>query len=188
MLLESEIIDYKENKQKIEHWVILKGEYRYETIINFLKEKSIDCTWNNVTCYIKYDKRILINSFKYIVFLEEFLKSALYNFNKKINVRNLEFSNAVSQYLSLENKVEFDNMNIKLLAIKKESLIAFRNSVVHNKILLNKTFKNETLEQILKIFMQILPDSYKKGFIEDINSCSKNITDNLWHITLNNEN
>lgn len=184
MSLENEIIDYCKNKNEIEHWVLLKGEYRYKRIITFLIENNIECTWENITYYIKYDKRILINSFKYIVFLEEFFKSVLYNKNKDSNIMNYEFSKTLNQYLSLENKRDFDNMNIELLSTNKESLIAFRNSVVHNKILLNKTFKGLNLEQMLKIFKEILPDSYKNGFINDINNCSKNITYNLWHIEL----
>ena len=74
MKLENEIIDYDENKKDILHWTKLKGEYRYFSIIEFLKGKNIKCTWNNVTNYIKYDKRILINSFKYIVFIEKLYK------------------------------------------------------------------------------------------------------------------
>ena len=66
MSIENQIVDYKDNIEDIEHWVTLKGEFRYETIIAFLKEKGIECTWKNVTNYIKYDKRILVNSFKYL--------------------------------------------------------------------------------------------------------------------------
>lgn len=87
-MLEEKIIDYKEYVQEILHWVNLKGEYRYLTIIEFLKKKNIECTWNNVTYYIKYDKRILINSFKYIVFLEELYKSFIKK-HKIINQGNL---------------------------------------------------------------------------------------------------
>lgn len=56
-MLEEKIIDYKEYVQEILHWVNLKGEYRYLTIIEFLKKKNIECTWNNVTYYIKYEKK-----------------------------------------------------------------------------------------------------------------------------------
>ena len=87
-MLEEKIIDYKEHEEEILHWVNLKGEYRYLTIIEFLKKKNIECTWNNVTYYIKYDKRILINSFKYIVFLEELYKSFIKK-HKTINQGNL---------------------------------------------------------------------------------------------------
>lgn len=184
MQFENVIIDYNKNKEDIEHWFFLKGELRYEKIISFLKEKNIECTWINVTYYIKYDKRILINSFKYLVFLEEFFKSVIYSENKDAKVMNLEFRKTLDQYLSLDNKCAFDNMNIELLSSKKESLITFRNCVVHNKVLLNRTFKGVNLEEILKIVLEILPHSYREGYIKDINSCAKGITDNLWHIKL----
>ena len=41
MKLENEIIDYYENKEDILHWTKLKGEYRYFSIIEFLKGKNI---------------------------------------------------------------------------------------------------------------------------------------------------
>ena len=83
MFLEEMVVDYTENKEDIKHWTTLKGEYRYERIINFMKKNNIPCTWKNVTNYVKYDKRLLINIFKYIVFIEEFYKSMIYK-NKKI--------------------------------------------------------------------------------------------------------
>ena len=52
MSLENEIIDYCKNKNEIEHWVLLKGEYRYKRIITFLIENNIECTWENITYYI----------------------------------------------------------------------------------------------------------------------------------------
>lgn len=48
MKLENEIIDYYENKEDILHWAKLKGEYRYFSIIEFLKGKNIKCTWNMI--------------------------------------------------------------------------------------------------------------------------------------------
>ena len=60
MPIEKDIVDYKDNESDINHWLLLKGEYRYVTIIDFLKNKNIECTWQNVTYYIKYDKRLFI--------------------------------------------------------------------------------------------------------------------------------
>ena len=82
MSLEEEIIDYKENIEDIIHWTTIKGEYRYCSIIEFLKSKGIKCTWKTVTNYMRYDKRILVNSFKYIVLLEEVFKSFICKYSK----------------------------------------------------------------------------------------------------------
>ena len=75
-------------------------------------------------------------------------------------------------------------IDINFLKTEKDSIIEFRNSVVHNKILLGKTFKNKTLKEVLNIFKMVLPSSYKSGFIKDINNSSKNLTENYWHIHL----
>ena len=58
MNFEKEIIDYEENKVDIEHWMLLKGTFRYKKIIEFLKSQNITRSWKNITNYIKYDKRI----------------------------------------------------------------------------------------------------------------------------------
>ena len=63
-------------------------------------------------------------------------------------------------------------------------IIEFRNSVVHNKILLNHLYNGKTLDEVLKIFVKILPKSYRSGYIKDMNSCSKGITDVSWHIEI----
>lgn len=187
MLLEKEIIDYENNKNDIIHWTTLKGEHRYLMIIDFLKSKNIECTWSNVTYYIKYDKRLLINSFKYIVFLEELYKSFIMN-NKKIKISELNkygFRKSLDEYLSLDNNAKYDGIDLELLKKEKESIINFRNKVVHNKVLLNIKFDNKNLVCILQIFVKILPESYRDGFKKDINSSAKGIIDGSWHIELN---
>lgn len=184
MLLE--IVDYQENEKDIIHWVNLKGKYRYITIINFLKSKNITCIWKNVTNYMKYDKRILITAFKYIVFLEELFKSFISEYKdiKQSALLRYGFKSSLEEYLHLGNNAEYENIDLNLLANEKETIIEFRNSVAHNKILLNRTFNNKNLKEVLNIFVNILPNSYRNGFIKDINNCSKGIIDKLWHIEL----
>lgn len=185
-MLEKEIVDYKQHEQEIRHWVNLKGEYRYQAIIDFLKEKDIICSWNNVTYYIKYDKRILINSFKYIVFLEELYKSFIKQ-NKDVKQSELlryEFKKSLDEYLSIGDKANFDDIDLKLLIAEKDTINLFRNNVVHNKILLTHLYYGKTLEEVLNIFVKILPKSYRAGYVKDMNSCSIGITDKSWHIEI----
>lgn len=183
-MLEERIIDYKQHEQEILHWINLKGEYRYLAIIEFLKNKNIECNWNNVTYYIKYDKRILINSFKYIVFLEELYKSFIKKY-KLINQGELlrfEFGRALDEYLSIGEEANYDDIDLQLLLKEKKTINEFRNSVVHNKILLNHLYNGKTLDEVLNLFVKILPKSYRSGYIKDMNSCTKGITDVSWHI------
>ncbi len=186
MSLEKEIINYNDNIEDIKHWVTLKGEIRYEKIISFLHDKNIECTWENVTSYMKYDKRILLNVFKYIIVLEELYKSfvIMKKGKNKTNVWNKTFDNAYSEYLSLGSKAKYDNINLGLMKNEQEAIRKFRNDVVHNKILLNRKYGGRTLEEILKIFIQILPGEYRHGFIKDINNCCKELVETNWHINI----
>lgn len=185
-MLEKEIVDYKQHEKEIRHWVNLKGEYRYQAIIDFMKKNDIKCSWNNVTYYIKYDKRILINSFKYIVFLEELYKSFIKQ-NKDVNPKVLlryEFKKALDEYLSIGDKANYDDINLELLIAEKDTINLFRNNVVHNKILLTHLYNGKTLEEVLNIFVKILPKSYRVGYVKDMNSCSIGIMDKSWHIEI----
>lgn len=184
MFLEDEIIDYEDNKQDIEHWVTLKGEYRYKSIIEFLKSKNIECNWKNITYYIKYDKRILINSFKYIVFLEEMYKSFITKFNPKLKISGMNFQTSYREYLSLGENAVYDGVDLDAMKKYKKSINSFRNKVVHNNILLNQSFNGVSLEEVLNQFKSILPYSYKEGFVKNINDCSKGLSVDCWHINM----
>lgn len=184
MSLEDKIVDYAINKADVEHRVSLKGEYRYEAIISFLESQNIECTWKNVTYYIKYDKRILINSFKYIVFLEEMYKSFIYKFNSKLKGSKMNFQQAYYEYIKLGEKAIFDGVDLNLMKNYKKSIKDYRNKVVHNNILINQKFNGFSLEEVLHQFVEILPNSYREGFVKDINSCSKGLFEDQWHIEL----
>lgn len=184
MLIEKEIIDYNDNVQDINHWVTLKGEIRYEKIIIFLHEKNIECSWKNISSYMKYDKRILFNTFKYIVVLEELYKSFVAREKRKTKVWNKNFDNAYSEYLSIGSKAQYDSIDLKVMEKEQSTIRKFRNDVVHNKILLDRKYGGKTLEEVLYIFIKILPKEYRHGFITDINSCSNGLVDDNWHINL----
>lgn len=184
MSIENQIVDYKDNVEDIEHWVTLKGEFRYEAIIAFLKEKGIECTWKNITNYIKYDKRILINSFKYLVVLEEMYKSFIYRDKPNNKVINYPFYKAYQEFLSLGETARYDEIDLEIMKAKGKTLNVFRNRVVHNNILIKQKFDGLPLEEVLRLFVEVLPKSYRDGFIKDINDCSKGLVEESWHIVL----
>lgn len=186
MFLKENIKDYDIYKEDIIHWVNLKGEYRYNAIINFMKQLNIECTWRNVTAYIKYDKRILINCFKYIIFLEELYKSYIikYKKDKTSNVFKYSFSKSLDEYLLIEGSTKYDDIHLELLINNKNSLIELRNSIVHNKMLLTHKYDGKTLCEVLNIFIYILPKSYRSGYIKDINNCKKGLIDSTWSVEL----
>lgn len=177
MSLESKIIDYKDNEEDIKHWILLKGEFRYEVIIDILINNKIPTTWENVTKCVKYDKRLLINIFKYIVFLEEYFKSMIFKYKtiEKERLLKYEFSTTLNEFIKLDNAEIYDDMNYGLLKSEKDQIIDFRNSVVHNKILIGQSFKGYSLNRMIDIYTQILPKSYRDGFISDIKKCDKDL-------------
>ncbi len=177
MFLENKIIDYTENEEDIKHWITLKGEYRYLIIIDVMKKYGITTTWENVTNIVKYDKRLLINIFKYIVFLEEYIKSIIFRYNKteKDKILKYEFRKALNEFIAIPNIQLYDNMNIELMKVNSERIIQFRNSVVHNKILVGQLFEKQPLKSMIDIYSRILPESYRKGFKKDIIDCDKDL-------------
>lgn len=135
---------------------------------------------------MKYDKRILYNSFKYIVVLEELFKSMIAkNSSYKEELLTMDFKTALSKLLSLNKKIEFDGINFNLLKKEQGAINSFRNAVAHNKMLLDRKyrgpegFKNhihgKTLQEVLEIYKQIIPKSYRNGFVYDIHNSKKNL-------------
>ena len=180
MALKDLITDYEENKDDIIKWTNLKGEYRYKKLIEFLKSNKIPLEWKNITNYMKYDKRILYNSFKYIVVLEELFKSmiAKNSLYREEDLLTMDFKTALEKLLSLNKKVEFDGIDYDLLKKEKGAINSFRNAVAHNKMLLNRKYRGpeeynnhipgKTLVEVLDIYKRIIPESYRTGFCNDI--------------------
>lgn len=120
------------------------------------------------------------------MFLEELYKSFIKQ-NKDVKQNELlryEFKKSLDEYLSIGDKANYDDINLKLLITEKDTINLFRNNVVHNKILLTHLYNDKTLEEVLNIFVKILPKLYRAGYIHDMNSCSKGITDTSWHIEI----
>lgn len=180
MALKDLITDYEENKDDIIKWTTLKGEYRYKKLIEFLTSNKIPLEWKNITNYMKYDKRILYNSFKYIVVLEELFKSmiAKNSLYREEDLLTMDFKTALEKLLSLNKKVEFDGIDYDLLKKEKGAINSFRNAVAHNKMLLNRKYRGpeeynnhipgKTLVEVLDIYKRIIPESYRTGFCNDI--------------------
>lgn len=187
MALKDLIADYDENEQDIIKWTTLKESYRYIKMIKFMKKNKLSLDWQNVTNYMKYDKRILYNSFKYIVVLEELFKSLIAKNStyKEEELLTMDFKAALSKLLSLNKIIEFDGINFDIMKKEQGAINSFRNAVAHNKMLLERKYigseefkKNipgKNLQEILEIYKQIIPESYRKGFISDMYKSSINL-------------
>lgn len=176
MSLENEIIDYKENEEDIKYWTQLKGAYRYEKMISFMKSNNLSLDWKNITNYMRYDKRLLFNSFKYVVVVEEMVKSLLYSHERceSDKLLKMEFSTAVTRLNDLNEVITFEGVDFGVLKEEYSAIIDFRNSVVHNKMLLGRDFRwrnsgpKRSLNETLNFFKNIVPNSYREGFVKDI--------------------
>lgn len=83
MLIEEEIVDYQEHKQEIDKWILLKGEKKYLEFIKVLKDQGLEITWKKLDDTFRYDKRLLINLFKYLSFFEDYLRAIVWNYSNK---------------------------------------------------------------------------------------------------------
>lgn len=94
---------------------------------------------------------------------------------EKERLLKYEFSTTLKEFIKLDNAEIYDDMNFDILKSEKDPIIDFRNSAVHNKILIGQTFKGYSLNRMLDIYKQILPKSYRSGFVSDINKCDRGL-------------
>lgn len=180
MSLTKKIIDYKEHKNDVNHWIRLKGEYRYEAMIRLFGD-SIKCTWENLTDAIKYDRRIQHNCFKYYILLEDVFRAAL---NRKgllkIGGDTFDgFRSIINDYVIKCNDDFIEGMSYETIKENINVVIEFRNSIMHNDILLGNTFDDKTLKESIEILYKVLPKDYKPGFMRDINGSKNKLSPEL---------
>ena len=178
MSAKEEIIDYNLHANEIEHWIALKGETKYMRFADLLKAKGIAVEWNVLKDTYRYDKRLIVNIFKYLSFFEEFIRAQIWNVSQT-SYKKLEgefLSEAIDEVVSLKEQIHYEGFSLDLLSKNKELIKHLRNCVSHNKIIL-ETQKGECgIKEILVAFKETLPKDYRQGFSSDINKCAKNLT------------
>lgn len=167
------IIDYSENKGEIEKWLGVKGEEKYSQFADMLDAVDHPITWDNISQLYRYDKRLLINSFRYLSFFEEYVRVIIINNSEDPHSRYLElqdegmFGQLPDQLLrsgNIELKNYFDSMDpINDLRVVN----TLRRAVAHNKIILQM----DDCEGIFKKFSTLIPKDFRNGFIKDVNNC-----------------
>ena len=175
MSIEGKIIDYKENKQDIEKWIAIKGEQKYLQFIDILEKNKVSCTWRNIDDLCRYDKRLLINVFKYMSFFEDYVRALVWNATK------YDYDKLESMYLKdtidlLEKHKDAINVNgysVDIIIKNKDYINTLRNHISHNKIMMLCEKNGLELKGLLVMFRESLPEGYQKGFIVAINSCGK---------------
>lgn len=177
MSVKEEIIDYLVHSEEIEKWLALKGETKYMRFASILITNGVAVEWNVLKDTYRYDKRLLVNIFKYLSFFEEFLRAQIWNISP-IGYRKLEeasLMDIMNTVIELKNSVNYIGFSVGVLESNKDYINCLRNRVSHNKIILDSVKNGKTLKDLLLAFKEILPESYRCGFTNDINNCKKNL-------------
>ena len=177
MSAREKIIDYYEYSEEIETWLALKGETKYLRFAELLTKNGIPVKWQTLKDTYRYDKRLLVNVFKYLSFFEEFLRAQIWNINKssykKIEKRFL--SEVIDEIFTIKDKIDYSGFLIVALEQNKNTINYLRNRVAHNKIILESERDGKNLIDILNAFKSCLPESYQLGFASDINKCVRKL-------------
>lgn len=177
MSIKDKIIDYNSHKEDADHWIEIKGEQKYLEFIKLLQDNKIPIEQESLDALFRYDKRLLINCFKYLSFYEEFLRAQIWNISQ-VNYKKLEDKYllvVIEEIINLEDKIKYKRFNLQCLKENKTYINYLRNRVMHNKIILNSIKEKKDIREILTTFKDCLPETYKNGFTSDINNCCKGL-------------
>lgn len=177
MSAREEIIDYLTHGEEIEKWLALKGETKYMRFASILNANGMAVEWNVLKDTFRYDKRLLVNIFKYLSFFEEFLRAQIWNISP-ISYRKLEeasLMDIMNTVIGLRDSVNYIGFSVGVLESNKNYINYLRNRVSHNKIILESVKDGKTLKELLIAFKETLPESYRCGFTNDINNCKKSL-------------
>ena len=163
------VSDYESNREDIEKWFSIKCPEKYQRFAELLESKGLETTWRNIVDLYRYDKRLIFNVFKYVSFLEEYLRA--------IVVRNDDSKDAYDRWqeetmgplgkkiieLHRERKSGIDNDSLEEDVNNVRKL---RNIVSHNKILIEEPYV-EYLDSLIRM----LPEQYRNGCYNDLAEC-----------------
>ena len=177
MPIEEEIIDYQQHKQEIDKWILLKGEKKYLEFIKVLKDQGLDITWKKLDDTFRYDKRLLINLFKYLSFFEDYLRAIVWNYSNKTykKIEESYLKDVIDEILSIADSLDIKGFDINKLKENKPYINELRNRVSHNKIIITSGIDGKDYKEMIKAFKETLPVDYQAGFIKEINNCSKEL-------------
>lgn len=177
MPYKNEIIDYNLHQEEIDKWISLKGEQKYMRFVTLLKQSNVDVKWNVLKDTYRYDKRLLVNLFKYLSFFEEFLRARIWDVSHENyeTLAHVYLPQIIDHLIGLKNDICYKEFSIDNLCINKNYIVELRNRVSHNKIILESTKNGCNINQMLVAFRNTLPLTYQNGFVKDINVCTINL-------------
>lgn len=183
MSAQEKIIDYYEHSDEIEKWLALKGETKYLRFAKLLTKNNIPVRWVTLKDTYRYDKRLLVNIFKYLSFFEEFLRAQIWNISKSSyqRVEDCLLREVIEEVITIKDKISYNEFSIDALVQNKGLVNYLRNRVAHNKIILESKKSGANINNIIIAFKNCLPESYQQNFATAINNCvfGLNVPDEL---------
>lgn len=174
MSAREKIIDYNEHAEEIEKWLALKGETKYLQFAELMIKNGTPVKWEILRDTYRYDKRLLVNAFKYLSFFEEFLRAQIWNIDKADykKVEGCFLREVINKTISIKDKINYEGFSIAALEQSKGNINLLRNCVAHNKIILETEKDGVHIKDILTAFKNCLPKSYQQNFIATIKKCA----------------
>lgn len=173
------VSDYEENKEDIEKWFSIKCPEKYRRFAELLESNGEDPTWKRIVDLYKYDKRLIVNCFKYLSFLEEHLRAIVVRHENKENAyekwqKETMWELEMKLQKMYRNGFHFDNPNLEK---DIDNVRELRNAVSHNRILLE-----EPLSEYIGSLIRMLPETYREKCRRDLVGCSKGlIVSGYWY-------
>ena len=167
------ISDYDSHRKDIEKWFSIKCPEKYRKFAELLKNGGEDPTWVRIVDLYRYDKRLIFNCYRYLSFLEEYLRA--------IVVRQEGGKESYDQWQDrtlgeLEERIKtIIKSGGQISGVPQfENYIGhvrnLRNAISHNKIVLELPYR-----ECINSLLMMLPETYRKGFREEINDCAKEL-------------
>ena len=127
---------------------------KVSTICRTVKQNGIPVKWETLKDTYRYDKRLLVNVFKYLSFFEEFLRAQIWNIDKA-DYKKLEkcfLLEVIDKISTIKDKINYNGFSTTALEQSKEKINYLRNCVAHNKIILENRKRRLTYKRHLECF------------------------------------
>ena len=131
MSAKEKIVDYREHSDEIEKWLALKGETKYLRFAELLNKNGVPVKWEILKDTYRYDKRLLVNVFKYLSFFEEFLRAQIWNIAKADykKVEGCFLLDVINEIISIKDKINYEGFSTAALEQSKDNINLLRNCV-----------------------------------------------------------
>ena len=167
------ISDYESNREDIDKWLSIKCPEKYQQFAKLLKSNGEECTWKNISHLYRYDKRLIFNCFKYISFLEEYLRAIVVRFEGDEESYHTWQTKSLGQLEKRMKTLILDD-KLKMADLKFvehiDDVRELRNTVSHNKIILEIP-----CQRYLRSLLALLPENYRDGFRSDMRDCADDL-------------